>query len=131
MGDKARKSPEDVRQEMLHELQTLRATVRASGEGYILRKEGEIEALTGYLLTIPAGKLRTIASTWLRESRELAVKPAKGRLRDLKKISALLGDLLNSIIEVDHEARTSQPAAAGNGEKQKNSPAATDAHLKP
>lgn len=119
MVPKSKTVQADVRQELLNELHSLRATVRDIGECFILRKEGEIEALTGYLLTIPAGKLRIIAKTWLRESRGLNVKPAKGRMRDLKKLDKLLGDLLNSIIEIDHEAispKTSITLASKNQE---------------
>lgn len=100
----------ELRQELLAELKSLRVAVRDAGEGFVLRKEGEIEALSGYLLALPAGKLRTVAKEWHRELRDLNIKPAKGRLRDLKRIDHLLGGLLNVIIEADTTVAGLRPA---------------------
>ena len=68
------------------------------------RKEGEIETLLAYQLSLSPAKLRAVAIPWLRELRNLKLKPAKGRLKDLKKIDALLNELLNQVIEADAAA---------------------------
>jgi hypothetical protein len=129
MKDKAGKRAADVRQELLTELHSLRGTIRDIGEGFILKKEGEIEALTGYLLTMPAGKLKAIAGNWLKESRELAVKPSKGRIRDLKKVNNLLDDLISSIVAVDHGVTSAKPSENIAMKEQKDAPHVKDQPL--
>lgn len=91
----------DPRQQLLNALKLLREDLRSVTEGILLRKEGEMEALAEYLQKLPSGAIKDIAPRWLRETRELKLKPAKGRLKDLKKIDLLLCDLLDGIITAD------------------------------
>jgi len=102
---------EELQKELIAELKTLRASVRETAEGFILCKEGEIETLLDYLLKMPADRLKTLARPWLRDARDMKLKPAKGRMKDLKKIDNLLHDLLNYVIEVDDEEQKA-PAPA-------------------
>ena len=74
-----------LQHELTTELKSLRASVRETAEGFILCKEGEIETLLDYLLKMPPGRLKDIARPWLRETRNLKLKPDKGRIKDLKK----------------------------------------------
>jgi hypothetical protein len=95
------KSPprgEAVREELVRELKHLRVTVREVGENFILRREGEIETIIGLLATIPAAPLKTEAPGWLHEIRELKLKPAKGRFKDLKEIEALIEELADQVM---------------------------------
>jgi hypothetical protein len=89
----------DARENLLSELKYLRATVKEAGEAYILRTEGEIETIVGYLAAMPPKDNHHIATTWLQEARGTTFKPGKGRLKDLKKVDRLLEDLLNMVIE--------------------------------
>ena len=100
-----------LQHELATELKSLRASVRETAEGFILCKEGEIEALLDYLLKMSPERLKAVARPWLRETRNLKLKPAKGRIRDLKKIDNLVHDLLNSVIESDDLEQ--KPKAAG------------------
>jgi hypothetical protein len=102
----------ELQQELVAELKALRLAVRETAEGFILRKEGEIETLLDHLLRMPPGRLKEIARPWLREAKELKLKPLKGRMKDLKHIDALLHDLRSSVIEAD-EARDSLPSGKG------------------
>lgn len=109
--EKTKESRHEVQQhELVTELKSLRASVRETAEGFILCKEGEIEALLDYLLKMSAGRLKAIARPWLRETRNLKLKPEKGRIKDLKSIDNLLHDLLNSVIESDDLEQKPQPA---------------------
>ncbi|HEY5953164.1 MAG TPA: hypothetical protein VIT18_02300 [Terrimicrobiaceae bacterium] len=105
-----RHNSDELRQTLLGELRTLRQTVREAGEGFILRKEGEIEALLSYLLEMRPSQVEKFGKSWLRESRDLSIKPTKGRIKDLRRIDSLLEDLLNRVIEVDAPAKV--PARA-------------------
>ena len=87
-----------VMEELGHELRHLRALVREVGESFILRREGEIEALIGHLATVPPAVLRSEAATWLRALHGLEVKPDKGRTKDLKGIDALVEDLTEHVL---------------------------------
>jgi hypothetical protein len=91
----------DPRNELLNALKAMREDLRKVTDGVLLCKEGEIEALSEYLLKMPATKIKDFASPWLRKTRDLKLKPAKGRIKDLKKIDGLLGNLLDSVIEAD------------------------------
>lgn len=96
----------EVRHELLQhdlfaELKSLRSAVRETAEGYILCREGEIETLLDYLLKMPPERMKAATRLWMREARALKLKPAKGRIKDLKKIDNLLRDLLNYVIEAD------------------------------
>ena len=99
-----RNSSDELRQTLFEELRTLRQTVRETGEGFILRKEGEIEALLSYLLEMDPAQVEKFGRSWLRESRDLSIKPTKGRIKDLRRLDALLEDLLSRVIEVDAPA---------------------------
>jgi hypothetical protein len=100
-----RNNSDELRQALVEELRTLRQTVREAGEAFILRKEGEIEALLCYLLEMRTAQVEKFGKSWLRESRDLSIKPTKGRIKDLRRIDALLDDLLNRVVEVDAPAQ--------------------------
>ncbi len=87
-----------VREELVSELKHLRATVREVGENFILRREGEIETIIGLLATIPAAPLKKEGPDWLHEIREAKLKPAKGRLKDLKELDALIEDIADRVM---------------------------------
>ena len=93
---------EAVREELVRELKHLRGAVREAGENFILRREGEIETIIGHLATIPATPLKAGAPEWLHEIRELKLKPAKGRLKDLKEISELISDLADQVMDLQN-----------------------------
>jgi hypothetical protein len=98
---KKTKSPlrsDEVREELVRELKHLRGAVREAGENFILRREGEIETIIGLLATIPATPLKTEAPDWLHEIRELKLKPAKGRLKDLKELDVLIEELADRVM---------------------------------
>ena len=101
MGTDKESRHEALQHELIAELKSLRESVRDVADGFILCREGEIETLLEYLLKMPTDRLKVIARPWLRETRSLKLKPAKGRIKDLKKIDTLLHDLLNNIIEAD------------------------------
>jgi hypothetical protein len=84
---------------LLDELKYLRVTLKEIGEAFILRSEGEIETIAGYLTGMSPKNTRQIAKVWLKEARGTNFKPTKGRFKDLKKIDHLLEDLLHLIIE--------------------------------
>lgn len=112
MGTGKEAQHEELRHELVAELRSLREQVREIAEGYILRKEGEIEALLEYLLRMSPGRLKAVTRHWMAEAKGLKLKPAKGRIKDLKKIDCLLHDLLNQVIEADGEEN--MPKTAGN-----------------
>jgi hypothetical protein len=84
---------------LLSELKYLRTILKEAGEAFILRTEGKIETLSGYLAGMSPKESRQIGRTWLREVHGTSFKPAKGRFKDLKKIDDLLEDLSDTIIE--------------------------------
>ena len=87
-----------VMEELAGELRHLRAAVREVGENFILRKEGELETLTTLLETVPTTVLKRESAGWLHEIRKLDLKPAKGRLKDLKRIDALIAELSDRVL---------------------------------
>lgn len=93
----------DPRQELFHALKSLREDLREVTEGFLFRMEGEIEDLCSCLQKMPAAGLHEITPPLLRKTRELKLKPAKGRLKDLKRIDALLESLLDSVAAVDDQ----------------------------
>jgi hypothetical protein len=96
-----------VREELAQELKHLRGLVREVGENFILRREGEIETIIANLAAISPRKLRAAAPGLLHDIRTLRLKPAKGRLKDLKGIDELIEDLTNRIITAqDDKPRT-------------------------
>ena len=101
-------SSDELRQTLFEELRSLRQTVREVGESFILRKEGEIEALLNYLLEMRPAQVEKFGRSWLRESRDLSLKPTKGRIKDLRRLDALLEDLLSHVIEVDTPVKKSR-----------------------
>jgi hypothetical protein len=103
------KDPEAPLQDLVKELKYLRSVIHEIGEGLIIRKEGEIETLIAYLQAIPTAKVRRIAKDWLRQARELDVKPAKGRLKDLRRLDRLLSALLDAVIECSDGDSTAPP----------------------
>ncbi len=109
--EKSKKSRhEELQLQLVSELKSLRAAVRETAGGFILCKESEIETMLDYLLKIPPGKLKTVARSWIRETRALKIKPAKGRIKDLKKIDTLLNELHNYAIEAeDQEQKLKAP----------------------
>ena len=99
---KKRKSPvsrETVMEELIAELRHLRAAVRDVGESFILRREGEIETVISNLAAVSTPFLKTRSPGWLHEIRELKLKPAKGRLKDLKEIDRLIEEVMAQVIE--------------------------------
>ena len=92
-----RGNSEAVREELGRELRHLRALVREVGESFVLRREGEIETLISYLDAVPPSVLRAEAAAWAGELHGLSLKPAKGRLKDLKSIDELIEDLAERI----------------------------------
>lgn len=101
---------EALQRELVNELRALRSSIRETAEGFILCKEGEIETLLDYLLKMPPAKLKAVARPWMREAHDLKLKPAKGRIKDLKKIDHLLHDLLDCLIENDEPAQKTKTA---------------------
>jgi len=87
-----------VREELVQELRHLRGVVREIGEQFILCREGEIETIISNLAAVPAGKLRAVAPGLLREIRSLKLKPAKGRMKDLKGLGGLIEELADRVI---------------------------------
>ncbi|HEX8959941.1 MAG TPA: hypothetical protein VF775_00050 [Geobacteraceae bacterium] len=107
-GEKKKKSSasrESVMEELVAELRHFRGAVREVGESFILRREGEIEAVISSLETVPTALLKRESAGWLHEIRGVKLKPAKGRLKDLKVIDELI------------EALTDQVIAAQDGKK--------------
>ena len=87
-----------VREELVQELKHLRGVVREIGEQFILRREGEIETIISNLAAVPAGKLRAVAPGLLHELRSLRLKPAKGRMKDLKGLEGLIEELADRVL---------------------------------
>jgi len=92
-----------AREELAQELKHLRTLVREAGEQFILRREGEIEAIISNLAAVPSRKLRGVAPGLLHDIRSLRLKPAKGRLKDLKEMDRLIEDLADRIIGAQDE----------------------------
>src|SRR5689334_12801335 len=87
-----------IMEELVAELRHLRGAVREVGEGFILRREGEIEAVISQLETVPTPLLKRESPGWLHEIRGLKLKPAKGRLKDLKEIDELIAAVTDQVI---------------------------------
>ncbi len=93
-----RENTDAIKEELSRELRHLRALVREVGESFILRREGEIEALIDQLATVPPAMLRSEAAEWLRELHSLKLKPAKGRTKDLKGLDTLIEELAERVV---------------------------------
>lgn len=105
-GNGGKGSGTDLREELTAELKHLRGAVRDVGEGFILRREGEIETLVACLSALPAGKLRAKAPEWLRLLSHLKLKPHKGRLKDLKEIDRMIELLMDGLMELHEGGKT-------------------------
>ena len=104
---KERMSNGAVQEEFTHGLKHLRGLVREAGEHFILSREGEIETVISHFAAIPPGKLKTEASNWLHQIRSLKLKPAEGRIKDLKGIAEFIEKLAEQVISAQerHECR--------------------------
>lgn len=87
-------------EEIVAELRRLRALVREAGESYIFRREAAIETVISQLETIPTPLLKRETPGWLHGIRGLKIKPAKGRLKDLRGIDELLDGLEDQVMAV-------------------------------
>ena len=96
---------DETAEKLINELKYLRSVVRDVGEGFIIRKEGEIEALLNSLDALPPRTVHQVSKSWLKELRNLPIKPAKGRLKDLKRIDSLLEDLLETVEDVQDSGK--------------------------
>jgi hypothetical protein len=96
---------EEVGEELVRELKHLRVLVRDAGESFILRREGEIETIISHLAAVPRSPLKTELPGWLQEIRELKLKPAKGRLKDLKEIDALIEKLTDQVMSAQDDKK--------------------------
>ena len=90
-GAKKSTKSEDIREDFIRELKHLRTLVREVGEQFILRREGEVETIISHLEGVPPKILKNQASDWLHEIKTLKLKPAKGRIKDLKGIDEFDG----------------------------------------
>jgi hypothetical protein len=68
------------------------------GEHFILRHEGAIETIISNLDSVPHARLKAGMPEWLLQVRGLKLKPAKGRLKDLKGIVAVIEALTEQVI---------------------------------
>jgi hypothetical protein len=91
--------------ELVRELKHLREVVREVGERFILRREGEIETILSHLDSVPSGILRGEAPEWLDELHGLKVRPAKGRLKDLKGIDELIEKLAEQVVSAQDKRK--------------------------
>ncbi|HEY5973777.1 MAG TPA: hypothetical protein VIU41_03465 [Geobacteraceae bacterium] len=116
-GPKMPKAPDEQLQDLVAELKYLRGIVHEIGESLIIRKEGEIESLISQLQTLPGPKLSDIGKGWLREARGLDVKPAKGRLKDLRRLDQLLATLNDAVVACGDEDKNAKQAAKKGSRK--------------
>jgi hypothetical protein len=105
-----KQTAESPREELVRELKHLRTVIREAGEAFILRKEGEIEALIAGLAGVPAARVRREGPSWLRSIRSHGAKPEKGRLRDLRGLSKLMDGLADEVLAAQ-TPKTQPPAA--------------------
>jgi hypothetical protein len=89
--------------DLFRELKLLRILARDTAENFILRREGNIETILACLVTLPQKKIREKVPEWLREIRSLKLKPQKGRLKDIKAIDQLIGDLKSKILDTQEK----------------------------
>lgn len=94
---------ERLNDELVCELRLLRTLVREVGESFILRREGEIEAILTHIEGMPRRTVRREAPEMLRQLHRLKLKPRKGRLRDLKDISRLVDEFMDALVELQGE----------------------------
>lgn len=104
-------------EELVCELKLLRTIVREVGESFILRREGEIEAILSHVESMPRRAVRREASQMLRELHRLDLKPRKGRFKDLKEIHRLVEEFMEALVELQgdecrHDARHKRQSVA-------------------
>jgi hypothetical protein len=97
----------ELQDELTRELKHLRVVAREIGENFILRREGEVEAVIANLSGVPPRKLRTVASDLLRDLHNLKLKPEKGRLKDLKELDRLIEELTNRVMTAQDSGKNS------------------------
>lgn len=97
---------DETAEKLINELKYLRSVVRDVGEGFIIRKEGEIEVLLNCLDALPPRTVHQVSKSWLKELRTLPIKPAKGRLKDLKRIESLLEDLRETVEDIQDSGKS-------------------------
>jgi hypothetical protein len=98
----------ELQDELARDLKHLRTVVREIGENFILRREGEVEALIANLASVPPGKLRTVASDLLGGLHNLKLKPEKGRLKDLKELDQLIGAMAERVMTAQYCGKTTR-----------------------
>lgn len=114
---------EDLHDELFRELKHLRLITRDTAQNFILRREGNIEAILACLGTLPRKKISEKIPVWLREIRDLKPKPHKGRLKDLKVIDRLIKDLKSTLLDTQEKKvsvrgkKGKQPVAAEQSQK--------------
>lgn len=96
----------ELQDELIRELKHLRVVTREVGENFILRREGEVEAVIANLSGVPPGKLRAVASDLLRDLHSLKLKPEKGRFKDLKELDQLIGTLTERVMTAQECGKT-------------------------
>jgi len=100
-----RRNREEMLTEMVAEFRHLRNIIREVGEALIIRKESQVEALVEMLETLSASELRALSPEWLRQIKQLKVKPAKGRMKDLKQIVHLMEEFQEKAEELREPPR--------------------------
>lgn len=96
----------ELQDELTRELKHLRAIVHEVGENFVLRREGEVEAVIANLSGVPPCKLRAVAGDLLRDLHNLRLKPEKGRLKDLKELDQLIGALAERVMTAQDCGKT-------------------------
>ena len=99
MTPKGKKGKNDLLIELETELRHLRGAVREVAENFALRREAEIEAAISRLPALPAVHVRARVPELLKAIRGFRPKPAKGRVRDLREVAAVVDRLVEEITE--------------------------------
>ena len=102
----------ELQDELIRELKHLRVVAREVGENFILRREGEVEAVIANLAGVPPTKLRAVANDLIRSLHNLKLKPEKGRLKDLKELDQLIGALVERIMTAQDSGRMTRKKSA-------------------
>jgi len=102
----------ELQDELTRELRHLRVIGREVSENFILRREGEIEAVIANLCGVPPGKMRAVANDLLRGLHNLKLKPEKGRLKDLKELDQLIGAMVERIMTAQDSGRMTRKKSA-------------------
>ena len=89
-----------AREELVQEFKHLRTLMRDAAERFILHREGDIETIISHLEDLPPRVLKTSTPGWMKELHGLKVKPAKGRIKDLKGIDRLIEELTDQVLSV-------------------------------